>query len=103
MLHKEEIALDPKDHATAGEKVLFVPFTGVAPRQFARLFSMATRGRKNGLALPEWRTRRNTLSPLHVLSNAALAYTRTEREEMDRLPKEYKWDRGMLAPATTVP
>lgn len=98
MLHREEIALDPANPKTVGDRVLFVPFTGVAPRQYARLFSMTARGRKNGLALNEWHDRRSTLSPRYVLANAAQAYTRTEREELERLPKEYKWDRAVLCP-----
>jgi cytidine deaminase len=99
MLHRDEIALDPADPKSVGDRVLFVPFTGVAPRQYARLFSMSARGRKNGLVLNEWHDRRGTLSPQYVLANAAHAYTRTEREELERLPKEYKWDRAVLCPA----
>ncbi len=98
-LHDEEIALDPADPRAAGDKVLFVPFTGVAPRQYARLFSMSARSHKNGgLALNDWHDKRSTLSPRYVLANAAQAYTRTEREELERLPKAYKWDRAVLCP-----
>jgi cytidine deaminase len=97
MLHKEEIALDPKDPATAGEKVVFVPFTGVAPRQFARLFSMAVRGRKNGVSLDEWPNKQAELAPHSILTNAALAYVQTERDELQKLPKEFKWDKAKLA------
>lgn len=99
MLHREEIALDPADSNSVGEKVLFVPFAGVAPRQYARLFSMAARGRKGGLILPEWREKQSTLSPQYVLANAAYAYTHTERQELNRLPEEYKWDKAILCPA----
>jgi deoxycytidylate deaminase len=99
LLHRDEIALDPKDPTSAGDRVLFVPFTGVAPRQYARLFSMSARSyRKGGHQLNDWDKKRKTLSPLYVLPNAALAYTRTEREELERLPKEYKWDRAVLCP-----
>lgn len=99
MLHKEEIALDPADPQTVGDKGLFVAFTGVAPRQYARLFSMAARGHKKGLPLNTWNDERSTLSPQYVIANAAQAYTRTEREELERLPKEYKWNRAVLCPA----
>jgi deoxycytidylate deaminase len=51
MLHREEIAAHPADPSTVGDKVSFVPFTGVAPRQFARLFSMVARGKKTYLDL----------------------------------------------------
>ena len=98
MLHREEIALDPADTKSVGDRVLFVPFTGVAPRQFPRLFSMAARGRRSGLALNDWNDSRNALSPRYVLANAALAYTRTEREELDALPPVYKWDRAVISP-----
>lgn len=98
MLHREEIAQDPEKPENIGDKILFVPFTGVAPRQYARLFSMADRGRKNGLELNDWYVRRSTLSPRNVLANAARAYTRTEREELERLPKAYKWDQAVLCP-----
>ena len=99
-LHEEEIALDPADLNSVSDKVLFLPFTGVAPRQYARVFSMSTRSHKNGgLQLNSWNENQNTLSPLNVLANAAQAYTRTEREELDRLPKDYKWDRATLCPS----
>lgn len=100
MLHRDEIALDPADPKNIGDRVLFVPFTGVAPRQYARLFSMSKRSYKNGgLALDEWEEKRRTLSPLYVLANAGQAYTLTERDELERLPKEYRWDRATLCPA----
>jgi deoxycytidylate deaminase len=98
-LHREEIALDPKDPRAVGDKVLFLPFTGIAPRQFGRLFSMATRGRKKGPSLSEWPKRQSRLSPPHVFAHANAAYMRSERDELERLPKEYKWDRAALAPA----
>lgn len=99
MLHREEVALDPEKPENVGDKVLFVPFTGVAPRQYARLFSMTARSYKNGgQQLNDWNDERSTLSPRYVLANAAHAYTRTEREELARLPKEYKWDRAVLCP-----
>ena len=98
-LHDEEVALDPADPQTVGDRVLFVPFTGVAPRQYARLFSMSARSHKNGgKKLNVWNDEQNTLSPLYVLANAAHAYTRTEREVLECLPKEYKWDRAALCP-----
>lgn len=100
LLHRDEIALDPADPNSVGDRVLFIPFTGVAPRQYARLFSMSARSHKNGgHKLDDWEKKRSTLLPLYVLTNAAQAYIRTEREELERLPKEYKWDRAILCPA----
>lgn len=96
-LHSDEIELDP-DPGYDGDKVAFVPFIGVAPRQYARLFSMSARGRKNGLALEEWKAKQGTLSPQYVLANAERAYTQTERDELQKLPESYRWDRSALCP-----
>jgi len=103
MLHKEEIALDPQHRLPSDDRVLFIPFTGIAPRQFARLFSMATRGRKNGHSLDAWRKQQATLTPQFVIAHAELAYIRAERDELELLPEKFKWDRQALAPpiATT--
>jgi cytidine deaminase len=98
MLHKEEIALDPEDPATSGDKVLFVPFTGVAPRQFARLFSMAARGRKNGVSLADWPKIQATLFPTFILTHAALGYVQAERDELQGLPREFNWDEAKVTP-----
>lgn len=99
MLHREEIVMDPIDPSGVGDRVLFVPFTGVAPRQYARLFTMADRGRRNGLGLDEWNERRRELSPRYVLADAGAGYVHTERTELGQLPKEYRWDRAALCPA----
>lgn len=98
MLHRDEIALDPINPASAGDKVIFISFTGVAPRQYARVFSMSSRGRKNGLSLANWEEKNDSISPQYVLANAAEAYVRTEREELELLPTTYKWNRGVLSP-----
>ncbi len=89
-LHQEEIALDPRVRSAADDRVLFIPFTGVAPRQFARLFSMATRGRKNGYSLAGWQENRATLTPSFIMAHADSAYTRAERDEIGSLPDEFK-------------
>ena len=99
MLHGAEIELDPKNENATGDRVLFVPFSGVAPRQFARLFTMATRGRKNGLALSEWSKQLATLSPRALSTDAALAYTRAECAELKRLPSDFQWDCSVLCPS----
>jgi cytidine deaminase len=102
MLHREEIALDPAHpNDTSDPRVRFVPFTGVAPRQFARLFSMAARVGKNGLSGEDWNSHRTTLQPLDILPNAAVAYTRTEWEELERLPEQYRWDSQTLRPSSS--
>lgn len=90
MLHDAEIELDPKNPSAISDRVLFVPFSGVAPRQFARLFSMAARGRKNGLALSDWLKQLTTLSPPTLPAQTALPYTPAERAELKRLPADFR-------------
>jgi hypothetical protein len=101
MLHKEEIALDPRDRSPSDDRVLFIPFTGIAPRQYARLFSMMTRGRKNGHSLEAWQKQQGTLTPQFIMTRADLAYTQAERDELKLLPPDFKWDKEMLAPSIT--
>jgi len=99
MLHRDEIVLGPTEPHAVGDRVLFVPFSGIAPRQYARLFRMADRGKKYGLRLDEWERKKRDLYPREILRNSHLAYTRAEREELDKLPADYSWDRERLSPA----
>jgi len=85
MLHKEEIALDPVDIKIEAGKVIFVPFTGVAPRQYPRLFSMSLRGSKNGYSLDAWNAKAKTLAPVQLMANSDGAYTKSERDQMNLL------------------
>lgn len=96
VLHREEIALDPENQGSIEDRVLFQPFTGVAPRQYGQLFSMATRGSKSGQTLSEWEKARLALIPPSVSPHAADAYILTERDELSRLHEEYKWDRSLV-------
>lgn len=90
-LFEEEITTDPKgDH----DKVVFVPFTGVAPRQFSRLFSMAARGKKGYIAQDEWEREQLSLTPRHIPSYSALTYTHSEIDELDQLPQEFELDKA---------
>jgi cytidine deaminase len=107
MLHKEEIELeyDSKTiQSMKGEgilpRVLFSPYTGIAPRQFQRLFSMLGRGKKSGAyALKEWGINKAILSPHHLVKNAYAGYLLAERQELSRLPKEkFKWDPNIVCP-----
>ncbi len=108
MLHEEEIELEYDDKtikSMQGErilpKVLFSPYTGIAPRQYQRLFSMLGRGKKNGgYALKEWGMNKAILSPHHLVKNAYAAYLLAERQELTRLPVEkFKWDPSMVCPS----
>lgn len=91
-LHGEEISLEAGDVKDPDGKVVFLAFTGVAPRQYQRLFSMSARGAKRGLALREWDAQRATLSPKYVTRNACTAYASSERQELDKLDTRiYRW------------
>lgn len=109
-LHKEEIQLEYDDKTIEAmhregvlPKVLFSPYTGIAPRQYQRLFSMLSRGKKNGgISLKEWGMSKATLSPYHLVKNAYAAYVLGERHELARLPVEkFKWDPGVICPPQT--
>jgi cytidine deaminase len=113
MLHDEEIELESKlgapsdDNTTQSKqddkvpKVVFSPYTGIAPRQYQRLFSMSGRGRKSGgFALKEWGSKKATLSPEHLVRNAFASYLLAERQELTRLPVEkFKWDPSTVCPS----
>ena len=100
-LYKEEVNTDSKDgvYDDKSEKVIFVAYTGIAPRQYQRLFSMAAKGAKNGMALPDWRNQRETLAPKYVMRNAAASYVTVEREELKNLPVEkFRWNPAVICP-----
>lgn len=95
-LHEEEIELESKDGPLSDEarrdgvlsKVVFSPYSGIAPRQYQRLFSMSGRGKKALLALKDWNFHKATLSPQHLVNNAAASYVTNEREELAQLPAD---------------
>jgi len=93
MLHGDEMVVDDYDPNPRGDyKVQFVPFSGVAPRQFARFFSMRTRGWKNARGLDKWRDDLEKLEPVGVVPRADLSYTALECEEERKLPASYQWE-----------
>ncbi len=108
-LHSEEIEADPMDGALQDaepksglpDKVVFMPYTGIAPRQYQRLFTMSARGKKALLPrLKEWDEKKGGLSPVQLISNAAASYTISEREALESLPtNKYTWDRDKISPA----
>jgi len=106
-LHKEEINLESKSgppaegSQTSGEipRVVFSPYTGIAPRQYQRLFSMSGRGKKNLLALKDWETKKVALSPQHLIRNAFASYLMAERQELSGLPTDiFNWDPRVVCP-----
>ena len=93
-LHGEEIELEAIDGIALDDKVAFTAFTGVAPRQYGRVFSMSARGAKKGLSLKEWEANKQTLSPQYVMRNASEAYFLSEHQELEKLPIEiYKHEK----------
>lgn len=92
-LHREEILLesDEKRDEDKDKRVLFLPFSGIAPRQYRQLFLMSDRGARKGNSLAVWTSNRRSLVPLHVLRNASLAYLAAEAEELSMLqPSVYR-------------
>jgi cytidine deaminase len=93
-LHQEEIKIEPIDGREEDNKVVFVAFSGVGPRQYQQVFSMSERSTKKGPSVEEWEASRHSLSPLYVIRDASLAYLAAERRELEELTKEvYHWDR----------
>lgn len=98
-LHDEEIVSEAQERETYQNKVAFIPYTGIAPRQYHRLFSMENRGKKQGIPLKVWEENMKTLRPLYVMNNASASYLLNERHELKRLPETvYKWDKKSLCP-----
>ena len=79
-LYKEEIELEAPEDVLYDDKVAFIAYTGIAPRQYQRLFSMEDRGKKHGIPLKVWEENMSTLRPLYVLSNASASYLLNERQ-----------------------
>jgi len=98
-LHGEEIDLEFIDGHVQGDKVAFMAFTGVSPRQYQQLFSMSRRGAKRGLALKDWEATTASLSPRYVMENASAAYVLAERHELKKLHGNvYTWDENAVCP-----
>lgn len=85
-LYREEIAVELLYGDEQEGKVAFFPFSGVAPRQYPRLFSMSERGAKKGYSRDEWNAKRSSLAPLYLPQNASLLYLTAERQALDNLP-----------------
>lgn len=99
-LYGEEIT--SKEWETAQDsvdKVEFIAYTGVAPRQYQRLFSMESRGKRRGISKNEWEANKGTLQPLYVMENAFASYLLNEQKVLEKLPENiYRWDKRMLCP-----
>lgn len=101
ILYKEEIVLESPDGKIdpGNLKVVFCAFTGVGPRQYGRLFSMAERGRRKGRSLTRWEAEKSLLTPVYVTRNDSFAYIAAERQELEKLLTEaYHWDKPAICP-----
>ena len=107
MLHDEEIELESKDGPADDDarkdspppKVIFSRYTGIAPRQYHRLFSMSGRGKKGFLPLKEWNSRKPSLSPQYLVNNASASYLMGERDELASLPTgKFEWIPSVVCP-----
>ena len=101
-LYREEIDLEAVEREEDHDLVRFFAYTGIAPRQYQRLFSMVKRGAKKGLPLKEWNSNKRSLSPVDIPAHSSFAYVRAEREALEGLPtKHYDWDKDTICPALT--
>lgn len=90
-LHREEISLESVEGRDEDRRVVFLPFSGIAPRQYRQLFLMSDRGARKGNSVGAWTANKRSLVPIHVLRNASLAYLAAEVEEVSMLqPKVYR-------------
>jgi deoxycytidylate deaminase len=98
-LYGEEIMSKEWGGQTNQDMVEFIAYTGIAPRQYQRLFSMENRGKKRGISKKEWEEKMSSLLPIYVMKNASASYLLNERKELKRLPESvYKWDKKTLCP-----
>jgi len=96
-LHGDELIVDPVDGKEQDGKVTFFSYSGLAPRQYRRLFSISERDEKR--SLQEWRDDHHNLWPRYVSHHAALLYLAEERNQLDRLSTDvYRWDKPSLCP-----
>lgn len=102
LLHGEEINFESTDGKRNDERVIFLAFSGIAPRQYQQLFSMAVRSpkTKKGISLKQWPEKRATLIPRYVMRNASESYILAERQELEKLSVDiYKWDKNAVCPS----
>ena len=96
-------ALNRLNGAPVRGKVVFCAFTGIAPRQYRRLFSMSERGAKRGGSLAKWETNRRSLLPVSVNRNASILYVAEERNALNNLPSDvYPWNKSELCPSNEL-
>lgn len=99
-LYSEEITSKEWSGQVNQDLVEFIAYTGIAPRQYQRLFSMENRGKKRGISKNQWEETKNSLLPLYIMENVSASYLLNERQELARLLESvYKWDKNSLCPS----
>jgi cytidine deaminase len=79
-LYQEELICDSADGQKQPGMVVCSAYSGIAPRQYARLFSMSDRGASSGLHLSDWRAARSALPPICVGDHLHRASSEAERD-----------------------
>lgn len=98
-LYREELLCDSPDGKAQEGKVVFSAYSGVAPRQYGKLFSMGLRGSKLGLSLEDWNRARASLQPRYVAGHLQQGYVGAERDALQGLDGVgYDWDQAVLCP-----
>lgn len=98
-LYREELICDSPDGKAQDGKVVFCAYSGVAPRQYGKLFSMALRGAQHGLDRQQWAQTRKSLRPLYVADHLQQGYVQAEREALTKLQGVgYDWDVAAICP-----
>jgi len=98
-LYREELICDAPSGKMQEGKVICCAYSGVAPRQCARLFSMDLRGAKRGLDLQMWGQSRASLRPLYVADHLQQGYVQAERLALEKLQGVgYVWDVVAICP-----
>jgi len=92
-LHEEEIELSATKSVEHEDRVVFLAYSGVAPRQYQKLFSMAARGGKNGVSLKDWPAKKTSTPPRYVSAFAFVSNIAAEQAALKKLDASvYSWD-----------
>jgi deoxycytidylate deaminase len=103
-LYHEEVDSDAPSDAEYKDKVLFSAYSGVAPRQYLKLFSMSLRGRKLGPGRIKWEETRRSQRPIYVADHLQQGYVLAEQTALALLGKSgYRWDPEHLGPSDAKP
>lgn len=98
-LYGEELEMDAPNPQHREGKVVFIAYSGVAPRQYGKLFSMMKRGSKSGLDRRRWNEQKKTLRPLYVPEHLQAASVLAERDALSGFQQSgYRWDPNSVCP-----